>query len=152
MNVRDWNIKIDDKPISSLNEVLECTSTLPIIVIGVDINVFSNSTIIESNISIRELYQEFYEENVHTPPLMKQIIDKSTQSDITHLIIKDLDNISIEKQENFLTLIKDGKYILPKNVKIIITATEIEKLSKEIFRFVIACWSEQLGKLLPLYS
>ena len=77
-------------------------------------------------------------------PVFKDKLDEmSVRNDLVYFIIKDIDKVSIEKQNRYIGVVKDrvvNGYKLPENVIIIFTVKNkegLKNISKELYHFCI---------------
>ena len=70
-------------------------------------------------------------------------LNHSGDNDHSYLVITDIENVSFEKQQNFVNLIKNrrlGQYKLPQNIQIIIPVKNKNKIIPDITKLSLV-WS-----------
>lgn len=100
---------------AKLEQVLKDNKEWPLVIVNAKAGDFADATIIPSSIAANDLYTGF-----ESKPL---------------LLIEELDNISEQEQEKFISLLKDrrmGSSKLPRDVQIIIPVKSKNSLSKKI--------------------
>ncbi len=77
------------------------------------------------------------------PPFAEKINSKCEANDICYFVIKGIEEISVKKQERFLSLVKDRElngYKLPDNCIIVFTIKDrdnLKNISQEIYKFSV---------------
>lgn len=82
-----------------------------------------------------------------TGPIFKDKLDKiSSNTGLTYFVIRNIDQIDVEKQNRYISLVKDREltgYNLPQNVIIVFTISSKEnlnKISKELYHFCVVAF------------
>lgn len=82
-----------------------------------------------------------------TGPIFKEKLDKiSSNKELTYFVIRNIDQIDIEKQNRYISLVKDREligYNLPQNVIIVFTISSKEnlnKISKDLYHFCVVAF------------
>lgn len=95
---------------------------------------------IKANVSDKFLF-------AHSKPPFADIIDeKSKNSEKCYLVIKGIDEISIDQQNRYNGLVKDrelNRYFLPDNCVIVFTVENrngLKKVSKELYHFAVVAF------------
>lgn len=95
---------------------------------------------IKANVSDKFLF-------AHSRPPFSDIIDeKSKNSEICYLVIKGIDEISIDQQNRYIGLVKDrelNRYFLPDNCVIVFTVENrngLKKVPKELYHFAVVAF------------
>ncbi len=109
----------------------------PLLVQNIPSNFFKTCVIIKSNIDKSEL-NGHYENTEFCPPLWyKELLDKS-KTDMTVLVIENINEIPLEEQTKFIEILKYKKvstFELPKNCLVIVTCSDLtaNKINEEIY-------------------
>ena len=98
-----------------------------------------DSTILSSNIDVKELNGHYEGENFVPPKWLNEILNSNTSK---ILVIDKIDTITKEEQMKFVEILKYRKvstFELPNNCIIIVTVNEIskDKINEEIFSLVV---------------
>ena len=95
---------------------------------------------IKANVSDKFLF-------AHSRPPFADIIEKKNKnSEICYLVIKGIDEISIDQQNRYNGLVKDrelNRYFLPDNCVIVFTVENrngLKKVSKELYHFAVVAF------------
>ena len=108
----------------------------PILVDFIEKDFFNDKVVINSNCKKEELNEIYENEKTLPPKWYQELINKNKKI----LIINNLDSISNEEQKKFIEILKYRKvstFELPQDVRIIITANEVNNIDKEIFNLVL---------------
>ena len=128
------------------NEKVELLNTylknnfVPVLIQGLDTNIFEDAVILNSDIPNSELNGHYDETNFVPPIWFNKIMDKKDEK-INLLVIKDIDKISKEEQMKFYELLKYRKisvFDLPTNCVIIIPCLKVKEgmLNENIYSLV----------------
>ena len=108
----------------------------PILVDFIEKDFINDKVVISSNCKKEELNEIYEQEKTLPPKWCQELINKNKK----FLIIDNLDSISKEEQKKFIEILKYRKvstFELPQDVRIIITANEVNNIDKEIFNLVL---------------
>ena len=116
----------------------------------VDLQRFSSSTcaIIKTDEAKKLPYSVVMKANVSdgflsTRPFAQKLDEKSQKSELCYFVIKEIDELNIQKQERFLGLIKDREFMgynLPNNCIVVLTAKDestLKNLSPMIYHLSV---------------
>lgn len=122
---------------SKINEINELSKSSPVLAVGIPIEMFEESTIIESTIPSKSLGILNTAKGLKAPSWFYGIVKGNGSHQI---IINNIDSIDKESQEKFYELLKykaisDVK--LPTDCKIIVLATDLNKVSETILRLCL---------------
>lgn len=109
-------------------EILNNNRTWPMIITGLTAKNFPTAVILPSSCPSESLAAE-------NATWLKEIDEKSKNSKQIMLVIDQIDSIIEEKQEKFYGILKYKNINginFPKNMQIVVTANDIEKVSKRI--------------------
>lgn len=85
------------------------------------------------------------ERELHLKSEWQTLLSQKAEKDKTYLVIANLDEVSLAKQEQFIGLIKDkraGNYKLPANVQIIMPVKNCDAISEKIKKLSLV-WSAE---------
>ena len=109
----------------------------PLLVQNIPFNFFNNLVVIKSNIDKSEL-NGHYENADFCPPLWyKELLEKS-KTNMTVLIIENINEIPLDEQTKFIEILKYKKvstFELPKNCLVIVTCSDLttNKINEEVY-------------------
>lgn len=112
----------------------------PLLVQNMSTDLFDDSVVIDATISKGEL-NGHYENTEFCPPLWyKELLEKSKANHVI-LIIKNINEISLEEQTKFVEILKYKKvstFDLPENCLIVVTYTDLNtnKINEEVYSLV----------------
>lgn len=82
-----------------------------------------------------------------TSPFFKEELDEiSKKGDIAYFVIRGIDEISEELQNEYIGIVKDrelGEYVVPQNVIFVFTVKDkqsLNKISKELYHFCVVAF------------
>lgn len=122
---------------SKINEIKELSKASPVLAVGIPLAMFGDSTIIESTIPSKSLGIVNTAKGLKAPSWFYGIV-KGNQSH--QIIINNIDSIDKENQEKFYELLKYkaiSNVELPADCKIIVLATDLNKVSETILRLCL---------------
>lgn len=117
-----------NEKVELLNAYLKHNVT-PVLIEGLDTDVFEDAVILNSDILITELNGHYEDINFVPPIWFNKIMDKKNDK-INLLVIKDFDKISKEEQMKFYELLKYRKisvFELPDNCVIVIPCLKVKE-------------------------
>lgn len=109
----------------------------PLLVQNMPFNFFNNLVVIKSNIDKSEL-NGHYENTDFCPPLWyKELLEKS-KTNMTVLIIENINELPLDEQTKFIEILKYKKvstFELPKNCLVIVTCSDLtaNKINEEVY-------------------
>lgn len=112
----------------------------PLLVQNMSTDLFDDSVVIDATISKEEL-NGHYENMEFCPPVWyKELLEKSKANHVI-LIIKNINEISLEEQTKFVEILKYKKvstFDLPENCLIVVTYTDLNtnKINEEVYSLV----------------
>ena len=118
-----------------LVKILKDNTKWPLILEGVTSSNFPTSIVIPATIPSSELGIISTETGLKYPAWLMQVMIKAKQSNKILICISDLDQLSTEDQEKFYGMIKYkgiNGYKFPDGTQIIITVSDMTKISKRI--------------------
>lgn len=122
---------------SKINEIKELSKTSPVLAVGIPLAMFGESTIIDAGIPSKSLGIINTEKGIKAPSWFYGIIKGNENHQI---IINNIDSIDKESQEKFYELLKYkaiSDVELPADCKIIVLATDLNKVSETILRLCL---------------
>jgi hypothetical protein len=122
---------------SKINEIKELSKTSPVLAVGIPLAMFGESTIIEASIPSKSLGIINTAKGIKAPSWFYGIV-KGNESH--QIIINNIDSIDKESQEKFYELLKYkaiSDVELPADCKLIVLATDLNKVSETILRLCL---------------
>lgn len=84
--------------------------------------------------------------NASIPPFAKTLDNASLKNDICYFVITDIDQVSTQQQERFVSIVKDREYngyYLPKNCIVVFTVNSklnLPKISPMLYHFMVVAF------------
>lgn len=122
---------------AKLNEVIAISKTAPVLALGLPTNMFGDSTIIKSNIHSYDLGIVNSSAGLKIPTWLDGIMKGKSSHQI---VIDSIDLIDKVNQEKFYELLKYkaiSNVDLPLDCNIIVTASDLKKVSNTILRLCL---------------
>lgn len=122
---------------SKINEIKELSQASPVLAVGIPLEIFEKSTVIESTIPSKSLGIISTAKGLEVPSWFHEIVKGNGSHQI---IINNIDSIDKESQEKFYELLKYkaiSDVELPADCRIIVLATDLNKVSETILRLCL---------------
>lgn len=114
-----------DKSKAKLSKFLKDNQKWPIVLVGIDGGVFSQSVVVPATISTTQLGMYTDDNGTLCPEWAVDLKKKSQNDKRVILCIDNLDSVDFEEQEKFCSLLKHkgiNGFEFPKNIQIVLTA------------------------------